>query len=132
MGGLGSTRWACAIIKGIVEGNRFLDVNRMNREGWLRRGCRGTFDWMRNGEPFGSIRFRAEGDCLMLSYRVQKNGGEWREVEQSTPIRWTQCRFGGRRPYFVCRGVANELECNRRVTKLYGAGVYFLYDLAGA
>jgi len=126
MGGFGSTRWAGDITKDTVEGSRSLDINRLNREGWLRRDCRGTFDWTRNGEPFGTIRFRAEGDCLILSYRVQKNGGEWWDVEQSTPIGWTQCRFGGRRPYFVCRGVATGVECNRRVTKLYGAGTYFL------
>ena len=77
-------------------------------------------------ETFGWIRFQAEGDCLILSYRVQKNGGEWRAVEQATPIIWMPCRFGGRRPYFVCRGVINGIQCNRLVTKLYGAGIYFL------
>ena len=126
MGGCGSTRWTCENIKDTVEGNRYLDVNRMSREGSLGAGCRGTLEWTRNDEPFGSIRFRREGNFQILSYCVQQSGGEWRDIEQSTPIRWTQCRFGGRRPYFVCRGVATGVVCNRRVTKLYGAGTHFL------
>ena len=36
------------------------------------------------------------------------------------------CRFGGTRPYFVCPGVINGIVCGRWVTKLYGAGRYFL------
>jgi hypothetical protein len=136
MGGFGSTRWTCENIKDTVEGNRYLEVNRMSREGWLRAGCRGTLEWTRNGEPFGSIRFRREGNFLILSYCVQQSGGEWRDVEQRTLIVWTGCRFGGRRPYFMCPGVVNGVDCGRRATKLYGAGTYFLcrhcYHLAYA
>ena len=44
------------------------------------------------------------------------------------------CRFGGARPYFVCPGIINGIVCRRWVTKLYGAGRYFLcrhcYQLA--
>jgi hypothetical protein len=44
------------------------------------------------------------------------------------------CRFGGARPYFVCPGIVNGIACGRRVSKLYGAGTYFLcrhcYQLA--
>jgi hypothetical protein len=69
-----------------------------------------------------NIDLRATGDQLMLSYRVRKQGSEWRDVEQPTQILWVACRFGGQRPYFLCpaRG------CGRLVTKLYGAGTYFL------
>src|SRR6516162_11715075 len=46
------------------------------------------------------------------------------------------CRFGGARPYFVCPGIVNGIVCGRWVTKLYGAGRYFLcrhcYQLAYA
>src|SRR5215470_11317411 len=61
---------------------------------------------------------------------------EWRDVDQPTPVVWMPCRFGGRRPYFLCPGKVNGIHCYRRVTKLYGAGVYFLcrhcYQLAYA
>jgi hypothetical protein len=57
---------------------------------------------------------------------VRRPGGEWQDVEQPTPIAWSPCRFGGARPYFVCPGIVNGIACKRRVTKLYGAGTYFL------
>jgi hypothetical protein len=79
-----------------------------------------------SGEPIASIRFQRDGDALILSYRVQRLGGEWRDVEQPTRIVWMPCRFGGVRPYFVCPGIVNGIACGRRVAKLYGAGTYFL------
>src|SRR5215472_1608850 len=126
MGGLGSTRWASASIKDTVEGSRSLDINRLNRAGCLYPGYCGGWEWIRDGEQVASILLRRDSNALMLSYRMRAHGGEWKDVTQSTPIRWTQCRFGGRRPYFVCRGVANGVECNRWVARLYGAGTYFL------
>ena len=87
MGGCGSTRWTCENIKDTVEGKRYLDVNRMSREGSLGAGCRGTLEWTRNDEPFGSIRFRREGNFLILSYCVQQSGGEWRDIEEHRRIR---------------------------------------------
>src|SRR5207248_3099491 len=35
---------------------------------------------------------------------------------------WTPCRFGGRRPYFLCPGA----DCARRVSMLYSVGAGFL------
>ena len=52
--------------------------------------------------------------------------GDWQDMEQSTPIVWMPCQFGGARPYFVCPGIVNGIACGRRVTKLYGAATYFL------
>jgi hypothetical protein len=49
---------------------------------------------------------------LVLSYRVQRHGGEWQDVEQPTPIVWMPCRFGGARPYFVCPGY-RQWDCLR-------------------
>ena len=81
---------------------------------------------MRDGEPIASIQLRRDGDLLRLSYRVRQHGGDWQDMEQSTPIVWMPCRFGGARPYFVCPGIVNGIACGRRVTKLYGAATYFL------
>ena len=126
MGGFGSTRWGWVSTKDTVEGNRSLDINRLDRSGCLHPGYRGGWEWTRDGERVASIWFRQDGDRLVLSYRVRRNGEEWQDVEQSTPIVWMPCRFGGARPYFVCPGVVNEIACGRRVAKLYGAGTYFL------
>jgi hypothetical protein len=81
---------------------------------------------MRDGERVAWIEFRRDEDCLVVSYRIRRHGGEWQDVEQPTRIVWMPCRFGGARPYFVCPGSVNGIACSRRVTKLFGAGTYFL------
>jgi hypothetical protein len=50
------------------------------------------------------------------------------ERDYTVPVVWTQCHFGGKRPYFTCPGVVNGESCMRRVAKLYKppAGHYFL------
>ena len=126
MGGFGSTRWNWSSTKDTVEANPSLDIDRLNRAGCLRPGYRGGWKWTRDGEPVAWLRFWRDGDRLVLSYRVRPHGGEWRDVEQPTTIVGMPCRFGGTRPYFVCPGMINGIDCCRWVTKLYGAGRYFL------
>ena len=65
--------------------------------------------------------------CPSVSFRwpglVRLNANKWRvDVEhrcgatQRIPIVWTECHFGGLRPWFKC------IRCNRRVGKLYNTG----------
>jgi hypothetical protein len=122
MGGFGSTRWGSTSSRDTVESTRSLDINRLNRAGCLRPGYWGGWEWTRDGERTAWIQLRSEGDRLILSYRIRQHGEEWRDVEQPTPVVWRPCRFGGRRPYFLCPG----RSCGHHVSKLYGAGTYFL------
>jgi hypothetical protein len=126
LGSFGSTRWASVGTKDMVEGNRSLDINRLNRAGCLRPGYCVGWEWTRDGERVASLQLRHDGNRLILSYRIQRHGEEWQDVEQPTQIVWRPCRFGGARPYFVCPGVVNGIACGRRVIKLHGAGIYFL------
>ena len=126
MGGFGSTRWGWTSTKGTVEGARPLDINRLNKAGCLRPEYQGGWQWTRDGERVADIGFRAEEHRLILSYRIRRDGGEWRDIEQPTPVVWIPCRFGGERPYFVCPGIVNGIACRRRVSKLYCGGTYFL------
>ena len=126
MGGLDSTRWAFVSTKDTVESARSLGINSLNRAGSLHPGYRGVSEWTRDGNRVASINLRRDDHGLILSYRVRRNGGEWRDVERPTQIVWMPCRLGGWRPYFLCPGIVNGVVCNRWVTKLYGAGDYFL------
>jgi hypothetical protein len=45
MGGLGSTRWAWTSTKNAVESSRSLDINRLNRAGYLQSSYRATLEW---------------------------------------------------------------------------------------
>ena len=40
--------------------------------------------------------------AITLDYRIRSDGEDWQSVHQRVPIRWTPCRFGGERPWFVC------------------------------
>ncbi len=125
MGGFGSGR-PRGSGRDKVEGCRSIDVNRLHREGCLRAGWIGGWQWTRDGEQVASIILRAEVDRLHLAYRVRICGSDWEDVNETVRIIRMPCRFGGARPYFACPGVVNGIACRRRVAKLYGPGRYFL------
>ena len=109
-----------------VEGCRSLDVNRLHREGCLRAGWSGIWQWTRGGERVAWINLRAERDHLHLTYRARIGGGDWEDVAERARIVRVGCRYGGARPYVICPGVVNGRACGRRVAKLYGPGRYFV------
>ena len=135
MGGFGSGR-PSGSGRGVVETGRSIDVNRLYREGCLRAGWAGGWQWTRDGEKVASINLRTERDRLHLTYRVRIGGGDWEDVAEIVRIVRVACRLGGSRPYFVCPGAVNGVTCGRRVATLYGPGRYFLcrhcYRLAHA
>lgn len=125
MGGFGSGRPSgsgrCA-----VEACRSIDVNRLKRDGCLRAGWVGGWQWTVDGEKVASVNIRVELEQLCLSYRVRFGRGEWEDVVENVRIVRVPCRFGGTRPYFVCPGMVNDVACLRRVAKLHGPRRYFL------
>ncbi len=135
MGGIGSGR-PSGLGRDTVETSRAIDVNRLHREGCLRPGWSGGWQWSRDGEKVASINLRAEDERLHLSYRVRVAEGGWEDVEETVRIVRIPRQFGGTRPYFICPGVVNGNPCGRRVVKLHGSGRYFLcrhcYRLAHA
>jgi hypothetical protein len=134
MGGLGSGNRYRFDKKTTTEECHSLDVRDLHRKGLLKPGIRFRSPWSRAGRETGSIRGFVYQDQVILSYRHRSElGGEWEDVEESVPLEWTPCNFGGERPWFVCPGLVNGVACGRRVAILYGPGRYFLcrhrYDL---
>lgn len=122
MGGFGSGRYfRRGRAKETADRCRSIDVNNFNQEGVLRPGYRGTMRWSRDGEEIASIGVQrvsmADGrDALRLSYTIAPHGdGEQREVDYRVPLTYTECNFGGERPWFECPGPG----CGERVGKLY-------------
>jgi hypothetical protein len=85
----------------------------------------GSWNWTRNGERIGLISISGGKDQIVVAYRSKRGGDDWEDVNEPIAIRWSGCRFGGERPYFVCP-VVNGGVCSRTVVKLYCAGRYYL------
>lgn len=124
MGGFGPGRLSGSG-GGKVEDHRSIDVNDLQRKGCLKPGWSGTWDWMCDGKRVAWIDLRAGENLLRLSYSVSFNGGDKAQVKEEVRLTRIPCRFGGMRPFFICPGLANGAACGRRVTNLYGAGLYF-------
>jgi hypothetical protein len=111
-----------------------VDVRYLHREGLLEPGHQFSLRWSRAGRETGSIGGVVEGSDrprrVLLFYRHRSGpGNEWEDVHEPVSLEWTECNFGGERPWFVCPGAG----CGRRVAILHGPGRYFLcrhcYDL---
>ena len=124
MGGFGSGRPSRG--RPTTNTYRSLDVNRLRKAGVLAAGWIGHSQWTHNGEPFGSISIHGGKEQVNLTYRWRRDEEDWQNVNQTIAIRWTECRFGGVRPYLICPGMVNGSVCAKTVTKLYGADRYYL------
>ena len=102
-----------------------IDVRRWHRDGRLRAGQQFPWSWSSGGEPSDTINVRTEADALVLIYTARSFLAGWKSIEQRIPITWTNCHFGGRRPWFVCSVRADGRYCGRRVAVLYAAGELF-------
>jgi hypothetical protein len=111
--------------RGTVESARPLDVRKVARAGYLSGSNVGGWQWTSGGDRTATIGIVGGRDAIILAYRIQAHGEEAESVQQRVPIRWTPCRFGGARPWFICDVRANGVHCGRQVAKLYGAGRLF-------
>ena len=93
MGGFGSTRWTGISTKNTVEASLPLDINKLNRAGCLRPGF-GAWEWSQDGKLLACIQVCWRADHLVLLYSHREPAGQWRTLEQPTPVAWTPCRFG--------------------------------------
>ena len=134
MGGSGSGSYYRYSSKETTDGLKCLDINWLNRNGYLKPGLRSSVHWWRGTEHSGSINIYTEEASILLDYKHRFGGGDWESVTERVFLSWTHCNYGGRRPWFICPGVKSGVPCRRRVAKLYAAGKYFLcrhcYNLA--
>lgn len=108
-----------------VEDRFVLDVNEFNSQDLLQVGVSGSWTWYRGSddekEERASISWEVVehdgGRALRLLYTVPESisSSEKREVDYVVPLSFTECNYGGERPWFLCP----EKDCGRRVAKLY-------------
>jgi hypothetical protein len=133
MGGLGSGRHRGSR-RDTVNSCREIDINWLNRKGFLRPGANRSLSWSLDGEYVASAGIIAGSGWIELRYEVSIDGGDWESISESVDIVQVPCTLGGSRPYFLCPGFVDGIACRRRVAKLHGGGRYFAcrhcYDLA--
>jgi hypothetical protein len=86
VGGLGSGNWYRFGTKDAVEEYCALDVRKLNREGMLDPGYRGSLTWWQGERKVSSIGLLAEHGWVVLKYRHRRRGGlgdEWEDVDQA-------------------------------------------------
>jgi len=120
MGGPGSGNHWYYGAKSTTDDFRALDVRLLAREGMLRPGRSGTWNWIQRGETVASIIIRAELDRIILEYRHRSNSEEWVDEKYTVGIERTRCNLGGSRPWFLCPATG----CGRRVAILYGGSIF--------
>jgi hypothetical protein len=110
----------------ICELYKSIDVRRWHREGRLHAGHQFSWSLGSGGEPSGTIKVRSEVDAVVLMYRARSFlAAGWKPIEQRVPVTWTNCHFGGCRPWFTCSAHTTGRYCGRRVVMLYLAGELF-------
>ena len=131
MGGYG--RWT-------VEGCKSISSTFLNKNGYFRGWQPGGIRWTNNqGEEIGSVGISVSvsdhDPTIRFQYtRTDPESGLKEDLDYSARLSSTKCYFGGKRWWFRCPLVVNNVPCNRRVTKLYLGGKYFgcrrCYNLA--
>ncbi len=82
-----------------------VDIRRWRREGVICPGSQFSRYWRNGSGIFAHVD--EELDSIRLD--VHDSGVRY----QTLPLEWTECNFGGARPWFKCP------QCRRRSAKLY-------------
>lgn len=90
-----------------------LDIRKVMDAGEITEGTVKRIHWMRKKSIVFTVEVLYEESSVRLSYTYSQHGVDGIWEEYSIPITWSQCHFGGKRPWFLCR------RCNRRVGRLY-------------
>src|SRR5258707_8196369 len=106
-----------------TEGQHAVDVRWLARQGYFAGAMRSSaLTWTRTygcvkKEAAGSAHLTATSEGLSLRYTVTDSWtGERTEHAPYVALEWTACRYGGRRPWFLCPA------CRLRCAVLYLRG----------
>ena len=106
----------------VCEHHHAIDLAQLRR---LKPGWSRSIKWSWGRRPTGSISIHASQQCLRVTYRYERPGGAWREVEQTLYFTETETPFGGRRRWFECP------SCLRPCRVLYGCGHFVCRQCGG-
>ena len=88
-----------------------IDIRKLARDGLLQHGAESR---LRDRKSKYEIRLVFEQDRMRFQHGITMLAGFRRLAEDVVAIDWTECHYGGARPWFLCPG------CGKRVAFLYG------------
>lgn len=95
-------------------------MRRWHRDGLLTPNQAYSWKWTRNDEVIASVNVQTELGQIILTYQHQRGENGWENESYSVRLDWSECNFGGVRPWFLCPA----MNCNRRVAILYGGSIF--------
>ena len=115
MGGCGSgrTEWRAKAEQALK-----LDISQLKKRDCLKPGYTFTWRWTWTSGDSSSINITTRENALELNYRVRNPGKDWQNRNQHIALTYTECNYGGTRPWFICP------QCSRRVGVLYSRGLF--------
>lgn len=120
MGGQDSGRRWHYSAKDTTSDMRSIDIRKWHRECLICSYSAFIVSWARSSEPTGSIGVRAQCDRVELTYRHKDSEGDWQDINYPVLLGWTDCNYGGQRPWFICPASSS----NNRVAILYGGKTF--------
>ena len=88
-----------------------IDIRTLARDGLLKPGAEHRLSEHKSKYE---VRLISDQDRIRFQYGIAMLAGFRRLGEDVVAIAWTECHYGGNRPWFLCPG------CGRRVAILYG------------
>ena len=115
MGGLGSGWYGDRNGKQTTSGSYSIDIRQLFREGSQLLGQSTTWKWSVNGKSVASVGVLLTYGDVCITYRHKTHKGYWSDVANTVDLEWTDCHYGGQRPWFQCP----NSSCGKRVAILY-------------
>ena len=115
MGGLGSGWYGDRNGKQTTSGSYSIDIRQLFREGSHLLGQSAKWKWSINGKPVASVGVLLTYGDVRITYRHKTHKGYWSDVANTVDLEWTDCHYGGQRPWFQCPSRC----CSKRVAILY-------------
>lgn len=126
MGGYFSTRWGWHRTKPGTDPLLFIDIRYLARHGYLDAPAGKIYarslSWSSRGKPSGWIMVHVTGADdgmpwdIELVYQVRTYDHEpWTPVRETIDLDYTDCHYGGQRPWFVCPGCGTRKAVLRSV-----------------
>ena len=121
MGGFGSGQGRGIVpTRKTVESSTSISVTQLRESGVFTSGEKVEWSQWPGGGLLRQVAVRAVMDQALVIVAVYLGAhGQPQVAEATVRLAWSDCHFGGRRPWFLCPALNDQVPCERRVTKLH-------------